>query len=159
MVTGDWSALRSWLGQRGLAVAVAENADASTFRSSAGRRHLQTRGLLDGAITADARALHIPGATALAQLQWLPGQNATARLGNAQGFSNLDADDVPLPGELWYQQEFGARGRVKVGRVDANSDFAYLNANSDFLSASMGFSPSIVAFPRTRRRPAASARS
>ena len=147
VVTGDWSALRSWLGQRGVAVAIAETADASTFGSSSGGRRLATRGLLDGALTADARALHVQGATALVQLQWLPGQNASAALGDVQGFSNLDADDVPLLGELWYQQQFGTRGRVKVGQVDANSDFAYLDANADFLSASMGFSPSIVALP------------
>jgi carbohydrate-selective porin OprB len=147
VVTGDWSTLRSWLAQRGVDVAVGETADASTFTTTAGGRHLKLRGLLDGALTADARALHVPGATALLQLQWLPGQNATATLGDVQGFSNIDADDVPLVGELWYQQEFGKRVRIKAGRVDANSDFAYLNANSDFLSASMGFSPSIVAFP------------
>ncbi|HTU99706.1 MAG TPA: carbohydrate porin, partial [Luteitalea sp.] len=145
--TGDWSAIRSWLDRRGFDVAVGETADATTIAGASTGRRLHMRGLLDGTITADATALRIPGSSALAQVQWLPGHDASGALGLVQSLSNIDAIDVPLLGEAWYQQEFGSRARLKVGRVDANSDFAAVDAAADFLSASMGFSPSIVALP------------
>ena len=37
--------------------------------------------------------------------------------------------------------------RIKLGKVDANSEFAYLGAAGGFINASAGFSPAIVALP------------
>jgi carbohydrate-selective porin OprB len=155
-VTGDWNAMRSWLSGRGLAISMAETADVSNVGSSGGVRATVTRGLFDTSVAADAAVLRIPGAAALVQLQWLPGGNGSEILGDAQGFSNIDAEAMPVLGELWYEQRFGSRVRAKVGRVDANSEFAYVDAASDFLSASMGFSPTIVGMT-TYPTPASSA--
>jgi porin len=144
--TGDWNTLRSWLTGHGFVLSAAETADVSSIRATENRRAV-ARGLFDASITADSHVLRIPGAQALAQLQWLPGGNASEMVGVVQSFSNIDADSVPMIGEVWYEQQFGSRLRAKVGKVDANSEFAYVDAASDFLSASMGFSPSIVAMP------------
>lgn len=69
--------------------------------------------------------------------------------GDFQIYSNLESDenrdDVM---ELWYEQDFAASGaRLKVGKVDANSEFAYVEVAGDFSHSSAGFSPSIVGFP------------
>jgi carbohydrate-selective porin OprB len=50
--------------------------------------------------------------------------------------------------ELWLQQELlGGKLRVKLGKVDANSEFAAVENAGGFLNSSMGYSPTILAFP------------
>jgi porin len=141
--TGDWNSARSWLIEQGLDVALSETADVSSVRPADGRRVI-ARGLFNVSVAADANALRVPGSGAFVELQWLPGTNGADVMPTRQGFSNIDAGDVPFVGELWYEQRLG-RLRAKVGRVDANSEFAFVNAGSDFLIPAMGFSPSIVA--------------
>jgi porin len=143
-VTGDWNSARSWLNSRGLGVALSETTDLSSLRPADGHR-LVTRGLFNVGVTADDAVLRVPGGSAFVELQWLPGRNAADVFAAPQGISNIDAGNGLLASEVWYQQRFGSRVRAKVGRVDANGEFAFVNAASDFLTPAMGFSPSIVA--------------
>jgi carbohydrate-selective porin OprB len=133
-VTGDWNTARLWLNMHGLGVTLAETTDVSSVRPADGRR-LVTRGLFNLGVTADDAVLRVPGANAFVELQWAPGSNAMDVFTAPQGISNIDAGDMLLVSELWYEQRFGSRVRARVGRVDA----------SDFLMPAMGFSPSIVA--------------
>lgn len=69
--------------------------------------------------------------------------------GDNQVYSNIESDenrdDVM---ELWYERLFPAsNARLKVGKMDANSEFAYVDAAGDFSHGSAGFSPSIFVFP------------
>ena len=50
--------------------------------------------------------------------------------------------------QLWYEQWlFDEAVRVKVGKVDANAEFAYISPAAGFINASAGFSPAIFALP------------
>lgn len=73
----------------------------------------------------------------------------SADSGDNQVYSNLETDenrdDIM---ELFYERYFAASGaRLKVGKMDANSEFAYVDAAGDFSHSSAGFSPSIFVFP------------
>ncbi|MEM7621961.1 MAG: carbohydrate porin, partial [Planctomycetota bacterium] len=50
--------------------------------------------------------------------------------------------------ELWYEQTLlDDRIRLKVGKVDANSEFNFVDVAGDFANSSAGFSPTIFTFP------------
>jgi len=67
---------------------------------------------------------------------------------STQLYSNIDAPSRTSLYEFWLQQSLlGGKLRIKAGKIDANSEFAVVQTASDFLNSSMGFSPTIVAFP------------
>jgi carbohydrate-selective porin OprB len=66
----------------------------------------------------------------------------------AQGYSNIDSQSFSGLYEMWGQQTlFGDALRVKGGKIDANTEFAFLATASDFLNGSMGYSPTIMELP------------
>lgn len=143
-ITGDWNGTRSDLRDVGFDVAITAKLDTSLASSIAP----SARGLVTTTLTLDtSKTLHARGGSLAAQLQAGHGSNVTALLGVTQSVSNIDADIIPAVAEVWYEQPFGSRVRVKAGRIDANTEFANVDAAGDFLSASMGFSPSIIYMP------------
>ena len=76
------------------------------------------------------------------------GRNASRDIGDIQAFSNIDAGDRSQVGELWYEQWlFEKRLRFKIGRLDANNEFAFVEHGAEFLHSSMGPSPTIFVLP------------
>ncbi len=66
----------------------------------------------------------------------------------AQIYSNIDAASRTTLYEIWFEQKWMAgKLRIKGGKIDANTEFAVLENAGDFLNSSMGFSPTILAFP------------
>jgi len=70
-------------------------------------------------------------------------------IGDIQIASNIETDrslDHFL--ELWYETDFGGGPwRIKVGKTDANGDFAVPVSAARFSHSSAGFSPTIFPFP------------
>lgn len=65
-----------------------------------------------------------------------------------QLLSNIDAGSRTTLYEVWLQQTlFHDRMRLRFGKIDANTEFAVVQNGGDFLNSSMGFSPTILAFP------------
>jgi len=68
--------------------------------------------------------------------------------GAAQVYSNIDANSRTTPYEIWFEQRLlSDKLRFKVGKIDANTEFAVVQNAGDFLNSSMGYSPTIVTFP------------
>jgi hypothetical protein len=66
----------------------------------------------------------------------------------AQVYSNIDANSRTTLYEIWLQKKFFSEHlRMKVGKIDANTEFATVSTAADFLNSSMGFSPTILVFP------------
>lgn len=66
----------------------------------------------------------------------------------AQVVSNIDATSRTTLYELWLQQTMlSEKLRLKFGKIDANTEFDQVQSASDFLNSSMGYSPTIMAFP------------
>ncbi|HEY1481621.1 MAG TPA: carbohydrate porin [Candidatus Acidoferrum sp.] len=64
---------------------------------------------------------------------------------DAQGYSNINAAQGTELFELWIQKSIlEGKFRLKIGRIDANTEFAYVENASGFLNSSMGYSPSIA---------------
>jgi porin len=147
--TGDWSKTRERLERRGVSLAFSITSDFSRMRStSAGERNVG-RALIDTRVMLDLAALGgWRGLNASAQYYAKVGDDGSTWAGNAQGFSNIDAESFRRIAELWIEQSMAnGRLRVKVGRVDANAEFAAVDAGADFLNPSMGYSPTILLFP------------
>ena len=89
------------------------------------------------------------GATLFADLQWIAGDDGSEDVGDLQAYSNIDwFEDRFQLSEMWYEQVFEAQHlRLKLGKIDANSEFAFVDSGGDFLHSSAGFSPTIFALP------------
>lgn len=69
-------------------------------------------------------------------------------IGAAQTYSNIDGGPRTTLYEAWIEQRLlSDKVRVKAGKIDANTEFDSVQTANDFLNSSMGYSPTIVAFP------------
>lgn len=92
----------------------------------------------------------LKGATVFAQYLHVNAERGgSADAGDIQGFTNIGSDrSMDVLYELWFEQKFAdGKYRVKVGKVDANSEFNYVDAGGNFSNSSAGFSPTIFTFP------------
>lgn len=92
----------------------------------------------------------LKGATVFAQFQHASRERGgTMDTGDIQAFSNLEVErSLDALYELWFQQVLAdGKVRIKVGKVDANTEFNYVDAAGGFANSSAGFSPTIFAFP------------
>ena len=117
------------------------------FNTNAGTRY---RGNLDLVLTGDTEAMDLwQGGRIFMYGNAYHGQTLTNNfVGDTQFYSNIDssprAANEFLLMEFWYEHAF-ADGDiiVKVGKQDANADFAYAELGGDFVNSSFGFAPSI----------------
>ncbi len=76
------------------------------------------------------------------------GDNGSEDTGDYQSFSNIDDDNYRGYFEVWVEKQFmDGLIRVKAGKVDANSEYGYTENGSEFLNASMLYSPTNFVFP------------
>ena len=85
------------------------------------------------------------GGLFLLHLQSQSGNGITDRhVGDFQVLSNIDADDYSQVSEFWYQHiSPGGGAWVKFGKMEANTDFAYVDFGCEFINSSAGFAPTI----------------
>ncbi|MEM6853182.1 MAG: carbohydrate porin [Planctomycetota bacterium] len=107
-------------------------------------RHLTAVG-----VTLDTeRLFEHPGGTIFADFVTKNGQDGSEEVGDFQAFSNIDEADFTTIYEVWYQQEFfDGRLRLKLGKVDVNNEFAFVENAGEFINSSAGFSPTIFVLP------------
>lgn len=147
----SWGGLRPYLASEyGLTFQPSLTADySSNFRGGANTAGDIFRTLFDFRISLDTQPLFkIKGGTFSIDFQNQTGRNGSDDVGDVQGFDNADADGRTQISELWYEQYFlKNKMRIKVGKVDANTEFAAPEYSSQFLNSSFGYSPSITNFP------------
>jgi len=102
-----------------------------------------------GATLALDTIVGLDGATFHARMLAMAGGNGSDDVGDIQIYSNIAVDDdFAQLAELWYEQRWpGDAFRLKIGKVDANSEFAYADTANEFIHSSSGFSPTIFVFP------------
>jgi porin len=150
-LTGDWRGARTRLEKIGLSIGgqyVAELTSVATggVDQDASFRNLLT---LDAALDLDA-AFDIPGGTLFIQyLSVNAEKGGSLDAGDIQIFTNIESDrSLDVIYELWYEQLLlDRRLRIKLGKIDANSEFDLVNVAGDFAHSSAGFSPTILGFP------------
>lgn len=147
---GDAGGIRLAAEGRGVVVEAGLVADFSqNLRGGADTEGAGFRHLFDLNVSLLSRPLlGYDGGTLFLDFQTKEGQDGSEEVRDFQAFSNLDAPDFTALYELWYEQVLlDARLRVKVGKVDANSEFAFADFGGEFLNSSTGFSPTILALP------------
>jgi porin len=94
------------------------------------------------------KLLGFPGSSGLVRLKHHMRHFGELYDGAAQLYSNIDADSRTTLYEVWIEQKLWSdKFRLKAGKIDANTEFAAVQAAGDFLNSSMGYSPTIMAFP------------
>ncbi len=147
-LAGDWGGARPALEEHGLALEMKYTFDGASVLRNGIRRHSVGAGLLDLRMTVDTEAaFDLKGGTVFAQYYFRHGRSGNDNAGTAQGYSNIDEERLSRAEEIWYEQKFaGGRGRIKVGQVDANAEFDFVEAAAEFINPTAGFSPTIAGF-------------
>ncbi len=145
--TVSWDEIKARLANRGLEVEAGYVSDVSRVPGTA---QVIARGL--STVSADVdlgRVLpRLHGTRAFVSHLWKGGSDGTARIPLTQAFSNIDNFNFQKLYEAFIETTFERVPlRVKVGQVDANSEFAAVDGGLDFVNSSMGFSPSIFLLP------------
>lgn len=146
---GDVGGGRTWLEEKGLSFGSSFTLDWSSVWSGGVRNVASTRHLFDFNATADlGKLVKLEGGTIYADFYSGSMRGGSRDAGDLQGISGLETGRaVTQLSQLWYEQRmFKDVLRVKIGKVDANSEFAYLQSGADFNHASVGFSPALTGF-------------
>jgi porin len=104
---------------------------------------------IDLSMPVDGKKLFgLQGSSGLARLKHHKRNFGELYDGAAQLYSNIDADSRTTLYEVWIEQKLWSdKFRLKAGKIDANTEFAAVQTAGDFLNSSMGYSPTIMAFP------------
>jgi porin len=141
--TGDWGGVRTRLEEAGLTLSLSYTFEWSSVWEGGVARRASTRSLFDANALFDlAPSLGWGGGSIFIDFQSTDGRGGASDVGVFQGFSNVET------AELWFEQVFAdGMARLKVGKVDANSEFAFVNSAEEFINPSAGFSPTIFTLP------------
>jgi len=149
-VTGDWDGPRIALEDHGIDVNGSLVSEWSLFPEGSTGGDSAFRFLLDLNASFDLELLAgIEGATVFADFQTADTGVGDVFNGGFVAYSNIAiGGSITQLSQLWWEQWLAGRTvRLKVGKVDANSEFAYLPAAGGFINSSAGFTPTIFAFP------------
>jgi porin len=150
-LTGEWWGARTKLEDSGLTIGAEYIAEYSTVLSGGIRETDSFRNLftLDAELDLE-QALKLKGGRFFVQyLSVNPESGGSADSGDLQVYSNIENDyHLDVIYECWYEQTLlDDRLRIKVGKVEANSEFDFVDVAGDFANSSAGFSPTIFTFP------------
>ncbi len=149
--TGDWFGHRPRLDDMGVIFEASITTDWSkNLRGGMNTEGDTFRHLFNGNLTLDAeRLMGWEGGTFFLNFQNHNGPDASADdVGDAQAFSNIDAEGRTQVAELWFEQvTIDGTVRVKVGKVEANAEFAFVDNGGEFINSSMGLSPTVFVLP------------
>lgn len=148
--TGDWGGARSTIEDAGFIFNGSAITEWSRVFSGGLDNASAFRFLLDLNLTVELEKLvGLKGGTVFADFQNADTGVGALVHGGFQPYSNIAIDgSITQLSQLWYEQWlFDDVLRVKLGKVDANTEFAYIPAAGGFINASAGFTPTIFAFP------------
>jgi len=146
--TGDWGGGRPWFDERGITLEVGYSAN--FFYNLRGGLNTsdadQYRGILDLSLTIDTEVIGLwESGTFFLDFQQIHGRDISERhVGDIQALNNADAPDRTQLAEFWYEHSrFDGKMRFKLGKMDANADFAYVEYGLEHIHSSAGFMPTI----------------
>lgn len=153
-LTGDWAGARSRIRDRGgLTLGGSYTAEWTSVLDGGVNQRGSFRNILAVEAQLDLSAFHWHGARVFFQyLSVNPeggDRGGSNDVGDIQGISNIETRrHLDIISELWLEQAlYDERLRLKLGKMDANAEFAYVDAAGDFAHSSAGISPTIFAIP------------
>ena len=155
--TGDWGGARTWLEEHGIEVGANYTVDWGATWSGGARNRSTVMSMPDVNVAFDLEHLFgIPRTIAFFDTYQTEGRGLSSDVGNAQGVSNIEAFNTAQVAEAWIETHFGDSIRFKFGKVDFNSEFAFSEVSSEFITPSAGITPTVQSGP-TFPNPATSA--
>ncbi|HLO41073.1 MAG TPA: carbohydrate porin, partial [Phycisphaerales bacterium] len=134
--TGDWGGVRTSLEEHGLTFGGSYTFDWSSVWSGGVHNVASTRSLLDFNLTLDLeRAFGWHGGTVFVDYYSTDGRGGWEDVGDFQAFDNIQTGrNLDQVAEVWFEQRFleNDRLRIKAGKIDANSEFAFLDSAGGF---------------------------
>jgi len=152
-MTGDWWGLRQRLQDAGITVGATLLLEGfRNFQGGIDTAHTVGATTFDLNLALDTdKLLHWHGGEFYVDLEDHAFRNpSTALVGDLQVFDKQNSPPYLQIFEMWYQQKlFDDKIRVKIGKVDANSEFSVIDNGLPFISSSTQVSPTIFVFPTT----------
>lgn len=148
--TGNWGGVRAWFAEHGLTFSSSYTLDWSSVWSGGVNQRASTRSLTDFNLAIDLEKLAgLTGGDAYVDFYSTDGRGGSDDVGETHWVSNIQTEqNLDQVAEVWYQQWLLERSlRVKLGKVDANSEFAFVNCAGDFLNSAAGVSTPIFTLP------------
>jgi porin len=148
--TGDWAGTRTALTDAGIDFNGSLVSEWSDVLSAGEAERSAFRFLFDLNATLDLGTIAgLEGGSVFIDFQTGDTTMGGVFHGGFQAYSNIAIDgSITQLSQLWYEQWLlGERVRIKAGKVDANTEFAYIGAAGAFINASAGFTPAIFALP------------
>ena len=149
--TGDWGGARNRLEEWGVEIDASYVLESNAAWSGGLSSRESSRNQLTANVLVDMeRAVGWSGLSLFAQyLSVNAERGGTTDVGDLQVYSNIESDrSLDVISELWLEQQLlGDRFRLKIGKIEANSEFAVPEIAGEFSNSSAGFSPTIVGFP------------
>jgi porin len=138
------------LGELGITPGFSWIVDTSTVASGGIDDRTTTRNLWAANVELDLQKLvGLDGGRVFVEYQSHAGRDTTADVGAFQEITNIDAErSIHAFARVWFEQRlFDDALRVKVGKIDANNDFATVHYGGEFLLSSASLSPTILGLP------------
>lgn len=146
--TGDWGGLRTWCEDRGIEFGGGYTGDLAAPWSGGLRSRSSLSSLWDINVAADLDTMFgLPRTLLYVDAYQIEGRDPTTDIGDLQGVSNIQATDIAQIAEVWLETWVGDQFRVKLGKVDFNSEFAFNEIGGEFINSSAAIVPTIVGYP------------
>jgi porin len=152
-LAGGWWGERQRLNETGIAVGATLTLEGfSNLQGGIDTAHLVGASTFDLNLALDTDKLfHWHGGEFYVDIEDHAFRNpSTALVGDIQIFDKDSASPYLQVFELWYQQKlFDDKIRIKIGKVDANTEFSVIDNGLPFINSSTQVSPTIFLFPTT----------
>lgn len=151
-LSGEWMGLRNRLANEGISIGLSLALDG--FDNFLGGKKSGQTGASTVDVSADINTKELfglNGGNFHIDLENHAGGNPSRTLvGDLQVFDRLSFRSYLQIFELWYQQKFfGGKLSIKIGKADANRDFAVVSNGQMFLNSSAQLAPTLFVLPTT----------
>jgi porin len=146
--TGDWNGLRDDLAAAGIEFGGFYAADLCAPWSGADRRRSSLPSVLDLNVAFDLEAIAgLPRTLFYVDAYMIQGRSPSTDVGDAQGLSSLSSANVEQIAEVWLETWLCDQLRIKAGKIDWNSEFAFREIGGEFVNSTPLVPPTVVAYP------------
>jgi len=146
-MAGDLGGLRTQLEEHGIETSGGYTLDLAAPWSGNPRRRSTDASLLDFNVAFDLDVLAgLPRTFAFIDAYSIQGGNPSNDIGDFQGVSNIASGNVDQIAEAWVET-WVSDFRIKVGKVDFNSEFSVAETAGEFVNSTAAVSPTIFVYP------------
>lgn len=145
---GDLGGMRTRLVDAGIELSGGYTMDLAAPWSGDVRRRSALVSLLDVNAAVDLDVIAgLPRTTFYCDAYAIAGRDPSNDIGDFQSVSNIQAENTAQIAEVWLETWVCDVLRVKVGKVDFNSEFALHETCGEFANSTAAIPPTIVAYP------------